>query len=61
MPMAANLQFVFYRSDRSDEILVKILHNESEGRLPLDNRMFPYYRWQEVRAYLLNLLNPQSL
>lgn len=61
MPMAANLQFVFYRSDRNDEILVKILHNESEGRLPLDSRMFPYYRWREVRAYLLNLLNPQSL
>lgn len=60
MPMAANLQFVFFRSKRSDEILVKILHNESEGRLPLDSPAFPYYRWRDVRTYLLNLLNSQS-
>lgn len=57
MPMAANIQFVFYRSKKSDEILVKILHNESEGRLPLDSSSFPYYRWPEVRTYLLNPLN----
>ena len=33
-PFAANLQMIFYRSKKSDEILVKFLMNERETRLP---------------------------
>lgn len=57
MPMAANVQFVFYRPEKGGQVLVKVLHNEREGRLPLDTDRFPYYRWEEVRNYLLEILN----
>ena len=56
-PMAANIQMVFYRSKKSDEILVKILHNEREQILdsavatPVES---VYYRWSDIRNYLLS-------
>ncbi|MDE6861887.1 MAG: histidine-type phosphatase [Alistipes sp.] len=53
-PMAANLQFVFYRRSRSndpDDILVKLLHNEKEVRLPLPDSTAPYYRWSDFRRF----------
>ena len=56
-PMAANIQMVFYRSKKSDEILVKILHNEREQILdsavatPVES---VYYRWSDIRSYLLS-------
>ncbi len=53
MPMAANLQMVFYR-DKKGEILVKILYNEEEtlvhGLAPLAG---PYYRWRDLKERLL--------
>lgn len=54
-PMGANIQMIFYRSKRSDEILVKIMHNEREQILdssvatPLES---VYYRWEDIREYL---------
>lgn len=54
-PMATNVQFIFFRSDDSDEVLVKVLHNESPCRLPLPRDMFPYYRWTDFRNYYLPL------
>lgn len=53
-PMAANLQFVFYRRGRSrnaDDVLVKLLHNEREVRLPLPADLAPYYRWSDFREF----------
>ncbi len=50
-PMACNIQFVFYRKKNSDEVLVKVLLNEKETRLPLKSNMAPYYNWKEVEAY----------
>lgn len=55
-PMATNLQLIFYRSRRSDEVLVKILHNEKEVTVPLDSDLAPYYRWSELKSYLTALL-----
>lgn len=57
MPMAANIQFVFYRCKRTGGVFIKILHNERESRLPLDSDRFPYYSWDEVLDYFLTLLN----
>lgn len=55
MPMAANIQIVFYKDSRS-HTLVKILHNERECRLPdVKTDRFPYYEWADVREYLLSL------
>ena len=66
-PMACNLQFVFYRSvgakantsdkdSKNKDILVKVLRNENEARLPVKTNMFPYYRWSDVKAYYLKKL-----
>ena len=56
-PMGANIQLIFYRSKKSDEILVKVLHNEREQILdstvatPVES---VYYRWADLRSYLLS-------
>ena len=52
-PMAANIQFVFFnpKKGRSGDTLVKVLLNGEEARLG-DLEGFPYYRWDDVKAYL---------
>lgn len=66
MPMASNLQLVFYRkvSDEctgcscDNDILVKILFNEKETTIPaLTTFCGPYYKWSELREYFIKLLN----
>ena len=47
-PMATNLQWIFYRNKQGD-VLVKLLHNEQEVRLPIESATAPYYRWEDVR------------
>ena len=57
-PMAANVQFVFYKK-KGSPILVKVLLNETEQTLPVtcDSATVkncpaaPYYRWEDVRTY----------
>ena len=57
-PMAANVQFVFYKK-KGSPILVKVLLNEMEQTLPVtcDSATVkncpaaPYYRWEDIRAY----------
>ena len=54
-PFAANLQMIFYRSKKSDEVLVKFLMNERETKLPaLQAVEGPYYRWNDVKAWCAN-------
>lgn len=50
-PMASNLQFIFYRN-KAGEVIVKLLHNEKECRLPVESDIAPYYRWEDVRKYM---------
>lgn len=50
-PMGTNIQFVFYRNPQTDDVLVKILANEREARLPLATGTWPYYRWADLKAY----------
>jgi len=60
VPMAANIQFIFYRSDVNDkDVLVKVLLNEDEARLTKDisTDMFPYYHWKDVRDYFVSKLD----
>ena len=53
IPMAANIQMVFYRKEASDDVLVKFLLNENETTLPaLKSKTAPYYRWSEVKQSL---------
>lgn len=61
-PMAANLQFVFYRRDVNDkDVLVKVLLNENEATLPLKSNIAPYYRWKDVREFYLAKLDAYEL
>ena len=59
-PMACNIQFVFYRKQGSDDILVKILRNENEAKLPVKSDVAPYYHWKDVRAYCERVASSQS-
>ena len=65
-PMAANIQFVFYKSSKKgDPILVKILHNEIEQKLPVTCNSTtvkncpaaPYYRWDDFREFYGKIAN----
>ena len=55
-PMACNIQMVFYRNPNKADVLVKVLFNEHEARLPVDTDQFPYYRWSDLRNYYLQKL-----
>jgi hypothetical protein len=57
-PMAANIQFVFYRKNAKDtDILFKVLLNEREATLPIQTDCAPYYHWNDFREFYLNKLN----
>ena len=70
IPMAANMQVVFYKAGKSDAksaskpILVKLLYNEIEQTLPVACGLedakkcpaAPYYRWEDFKAFYTNLL-----
>lgn len=57
-PMGSNVQLIFYRRYKHDkDVLVKVLLNEREATLPLQTNQAPYYHWNDVRAYYLNLAN----
>jgi len=57
-PMAANLQFVFYRSGIDDpDVVFKVLLNEQEATLPLPTDMAPYYHWRDFKQYYLKKLD----
>lgn len=49
-PMAANLQLIFYRNDGGN-VLVKLLLNENEVRLPIAGESGPYYDWRKVKIF----------
>ena len=58
IPMAANIQFVFYRKDKHDkDILLKVLLNENEATLPLPSDDAPYYHWNDFKEYYLKKLD----
>lgn len=51
IPMCGNVQLIFYRKKNNKDILVKLLLNEREVRLPLPSDVAPYYHWNDVRRY----------
>lgn len=57
-PMACNIQMVFYRNKKNHaDILVKVLLNENEARLPLPSEQAPYYKWTDFRRYYMQKLD----
>ena len=58
VPMAANIQLIFYRSNPDDQdVWFKVLFNEDEATLPLPGDHAPYYRWSDFRSYYLKKLD----
>lgn len=62
-PMGCNVQLVFYKKQgaraaqlHAEDILVKVLLNEDEARLPIKTSTWPYYRWSDVKAFYINKL-----
>ena len=51
IPMASNVQMVFFRKSGSSDILVKFLLQEEEKRLPIETDIWPYYHWNDVKKY----------
>ena len=60
-PMAANVQFIYFRKAGSDDILVLPLLNEHEATLPVDTDVAPYYHWNDVRDYFIDKLSRQPI
>ena len=60
-PMAANIQFVYFRKAGSDDILMLPLLNEHEATLPVPTDVAPYYHWSDVRDYFIDKLSRQPI
>ena len=60
-PMAANIQFVYFRKAGSDDILMLPLLNEREATLPVPTDVAPYYHWSDVRDYFIDKLSRQPV
>ncbi|MCM1076355.1 MAG: histidine-type phosphatase [Bacteroides sp.] len=61
-PMGSNIQMIFYRPAEGstlspDEVLVKVMLNEEEARLPLRAVSGPYYKWSDVRRLYMDKLD----
>ena len=56
IPMAGNVQLIFFRKQGSDDILVKFLMNENETSVPIKTDCYPFYHWKDVSAYYRNML-----
>ena len=56
-PFGSSVQVVYYRKDKTDEnILIKVLLNGQEARLPIKTDCAPYYHWEDVKRYYLRKL-----
>ena len=60
-PMAANIQFVYFRKAGNDDILLLPLLNEREATLPVATDVAPYYHWSDVRDYFIDKLSRQPI
>ncbi len=56
IPMGANLQFVFYRGPQ-DDILVRVMLNEEDVRLPLEAEKDAFYSWSDLYDYYIHHCN----
>ena len=61
IPMAGNVQLIFFRKQGSDDILVKFLMNENETSVPIETDCYPFYHWKDVSAYYRNMLNNANI
>lgn len=52
-PMAGNVQMIFFRNPENpdSDILVKMMLNEEEQHIPVQTENWPFYKWEDVKAY----------
>ena len=56
-PLGGSIEMIHYRTDRDDpDVLVKVLLNGHEAKLPIETDCAPYYHWQDVKTYYLRKL-----
>lgn len=56
-PLGGSIEMIHYRRDRQDtDVLVKVLLNGHEARLPIASDCAPYYHWNDVKRYYLRKL-----
>ena len=56
-PLGGSIAMIHYRSEVGDpDVLVKVLLNGEEARLPIDTDCAPYYHWDDVKLYYLRKL-----
>jgi hypothetical protein len=49
---ASNIQLVFYRGEKgADDVLVKMLFNGLEAKLPVPTDCYPYYKWSDFKQF----------
>ena len=51
LPMAANLQMVFYRNPQG-KVIVRLLHNERDITIPMASIEGKYYEWDGLREHI---------
>ena len=56
IPMAGNVQLIFFRKQGSDDILVKFLMNENETSVPIATDCYPFYHWKDVSTHYRSIL-----
>lgn len=61
IPMAGNIQWIFFRKQGSDDVLVKFLMNENETSIPIETDCYPFYHWKDVSAYYRNMLKDAKI
>jgi hypothetical protein len=60
-PMAGNIQIIFFRKNKSDDILVKFLLHEKEILIPpVQTDIAPYYHWKDVEVFYNHLFNNKN-
>lgn len=52
-PMGGNVQLIFFKNecDADAPVLVKLMLNEEEQKIPVATDTWPFYKWEDVRAY----------
>lgn len=56
-PMAGNIQIIFYRKPKGNDVLVKFLLNENEILVPpVKSDCLPYYHWNDISEFYQSLL-----
>ena len=57
--MSVNVQFIFYRNKKGD-VLVRMLHSERDIKIPVKTDNYPFYRWEDFKAYCLSQCRPEA-